>query len=64
MKLLAMALVAELVTGVTAFILYPWGDPREIEGAGAEFVAVDGEGNIYGGEARTRRIQKYVRVRP
>ena len=49
---------------VTAFILYPWGDPREIEGTGAEFVAVDREGNIYGGEPRARRIQKYVRVRP
>jgi len=49
---------------VSAFILYPWGDPREVEGTGAEFVAVDRDGNLYGGEARTRRIQKYVRVRP
>jgi len=49
---------------VTAFILYPWGDPRVIEGTGAEFVAVDRDGNLYGGEARTRRIQKYARVRP
>jgi len=49
---------------VTAFILYPWGDPRVVEGTGAEFVAVDRDGNLYGGEARTRRIQKYVRVRP
>jgi sugar lactone lactonase YvrE len=49
---------------ITAFILYPWGDPREIEGTGAEFVAVDRDGNIYGGEPRPRRIQKYVRVRP
>ena len=57
--------VGDARTGwVTAFILYPWGDPRVIEGTGAEFVAVDRDGNIYGGEARTRRIQKYVRVRP
>jgi DNA-binding beta-propeller fold protein YncE len=49
---------------VTSFILYPWGDPRVVEGTGAEFVAVDGDGNLYGGEPRPRRIQKYVRVRP
>jgi len=49
---------------VSAFIPYPWGDPREIRGTGAEFVAVDGEGNLYGGEPRPRRIQKYERVRP
>ena len=49
---------------VTSFILYPWGDPREVEGTGAEFVAVDRDGNLYGGEPRPRRIQKYVRVKP
>lgn len=49
---------------VSAFILYPWGDPREVEGTGAEFVAVDREGNIYGGEPRPRRLQKYIRVHP
>ena len=49
---------------VHSFILYPWGDPQEIAGNGAEFVAVDREGNVYGGEPRPRRIQKYVRVRP
>jgi DNA-binding beta-propeller fold protein YncE len=48
---------------VTDFILYPWGDPREIAGNGAEFVAVDRHGNIYGGEPRPRKLQKYVRVR-
>ncbi len=58
--------VGERETGwVTAFILYPWGDPRDPGGGtGAEFVTVDGERNIYGGEPRPRRIQKYVRVRP
>jgi hypothetical protein len=25
---------------------------------------VDAEGNMYGGEPRPRRLQKYVRVRP
>lgn len=49
---------------VQAFILYPWGDPRVVEGVGAEFCAVDREGNIYAGEPRARRLQKYVRVRP
>jgi hypothetical protein len=27
-------------------------------------VAVDREGNMYGGEPSTRKLQKYVRVRP
>jgi DNA-binding beta-propeller fold protein YncE len=49
---------------VTEFIPYPWGDPREVEGTGAEFAAVDHAGNIYGGEPRPRRLQKYVRVKP
>ena len=49
---------------VSAFILYPWGDPRSPAGNGAEFVAVDRDGNIYAGEPRPRRLQKYVRVRP
>ena len=49
---------------INAFILYPWGDPREVAGNGAEFVAVDRDGNLYGGEPRPRRLQQYVRVRP
>ena len=49
---------------VNAFVLYPWGDPRKTTGNGAEFVAVDREGNLYGGEPRPRTLQKYVRVRP
>jgi DNA-binding beta-propeller fold protein YncE len=49
---------------VSAFVPYPWADPREIRGTGAEFVAVDREGNLYGGEPRPRRIQKYEKVRP
>ncbi|MGD2167206.1 MAG: peptidyl-alpha-hydroxyglycine alpha-amidating lyase family protein [Gammaproteobacteria bacterium] len=49
---------------VEEFILYPWGDPRSIAGNGAEFVAVDSAGNLYGGEPRPRKLQKYVRVRP
>jgi DNA-binding beta-propeller fold protein YncE len=49
---------------VHTFILFPWGDPRQTAGNGAEFVAVDRDGNVYGGEPRPRRLQKYVRVRP
>ena len=49
---------------VNAFVLYPWGDPRKTTGNGAEFVAVDRHGNLYGGEPRPRTLQKYVRVRP
>ena len=57
--------IGEVATGwVTEFILYPWGDPRDPAGNGAEFVAVDRNGNLYGGEPRPRRLQKYVRVRP
>ncbi len=49
---------------VREFILFPWGDPRDTAGNGAEFVAVDRDGNIYGGEPAPKRLQKYVRVRP
>jgi DNA-binding beta-propeller fold protein YncE len=49
---------------VTAFIPFPWGDPRSTAGNGAEFVAVDREGNVYGGEPAPKRLQKYVKVRP
>ena len=46
------------------FIQFPWGDPRTTAGNGAEFVAVDRDGNVYGGEPAPKRLQKYVRVRP
>lgn len=49
---------------VEEFILYQWGDPAVVGGNGAEFVAVDSAGNLYGGEPRPRKLQKYVRVRP
>ncbi len=56
--------VGDALSGwVSEFILYPWGDPRETAGNGAEFVTVDAAGNMYGGEPRPRRLQKYVRVR-
>ena len=45
------------------FILLPAGDPRVRRGNGAEFVAVDKYGNLYGGEPSTRKLEKYVRVR-
>ena len=44
------------------FIRVPHGDPRNKQGTGAEFVAVDKEGNLYGGEPTSRTLQKYVRV--
>ena len=57
--------IGDASTGwVDEFILYPRGDPRETAGNGAEFVAVDRDGNIYAGEPRPRNLQKYVRVRP
>lgn len=57
--------VGDARTGwVSAFVPFPWGDPREIEGNGAEFVAVDRAGNLYGGEPRPRVLRKYVRVIP
>ncbi len=48
----------------TEFIPFPWADPRETAGNGAEFVAVDRDGNIYGGEPRPKQLRKYVRVKP
>jgi DNA-binding beta-propeller fold protein YncE len=57
--------IGEVETGwVTEFIRFPWADPRVTSGNGAEFVAVDLEGNMYGGEPRPRMLRKYVRVRP
>lgn len=57
--------IGDAATGwVNEFILYQWGDPRDPTGAGAEFVAADAAGNLYGGEPRPRKLQKYVRVRP
>jgi DNA-binding beta-propeller fold protein YncE len=57
--------IGEARTGwVNSFILFPWGDPRDTAGNGAEFVAVDRAGNLYGGEPRPRQLRKYVRVRP
>jgi len=45
------------------FILLPDGDPRNTKTNGAEFVAVDKYGNLYGGEPGPRKLKKYVRVR-
>ncbi|MDE0082503.1 MAG: peptidyl-alpha-hydroxyglycine alpha-amidating lyase family protein [Gammaproteobacteria bacterium] len=57
--------IGEIETGwVTEFIRFPWADPRDASGNGAEFVAVDSEGNMYGGEPRPRQLRKYIRVRP
>ena len=48
---------------VEYFIRLPDGDPRDTIGNGAEFVAVDAAGNIYGGEPAPRKLQRYERVR-
>ncbi len=49
---------------VDEFVLYAPGDPHIVIGNGAEFVAVDAAGNMYGGEPIPRNLQKYIRVRP
>lgn len=57
--------IGEINTGwVRYFIPYPWSNPQLRYGTGAEFVTVDRDGNIYGGEPIPRNIQKYIRVRP
>jgi hypothetical protein len=45
------------------FIKLQTGDPNNTRTNGAEFVAVDKYGNVYGGEPGPRKLQKYVRVR-
>ncbi len=47
---------------VSAFIQPRWGNPPTMMGSGAEFIAVDRDGNIYGGEPASKRLQKYIRV--
>lgn len=49
---------------VKYFIQLPTGDPRSTIGDGAEFVAADAAGNLYGGEPAPRKLQRYIRVRP
>ncbi len=63
--------IGEVETGwVKEFIRFPWANPHILPGNGAEFVTVDSEGNLYGGEPvpnphrNARTLRKYVRVRP
>ena len=63
--------IGEVETGwVKEFIRFPWANPHILPGNGAEFVAVDREGNLFGGEPvphphiNDRTLRKYVRVRP
>ncbi len=50
--------IGDAKTGwVHAFVLFPWGDPNVIAGNGAEFVAVDDDGNMYAGEPKPRNLQ-------
>jgi sugar lactone lactonase YvrE len=46
---------------LTAFIVDPEPDPDESGTSGAEGVAVDAEGNVYGAEVGPRTVRKYVR---
>ena len=56
--------IGDAKTGwVTAFILDNGGDPRTLTGSGAEFVTVDRQGNVFGGEPRPRVLRKYVKIR-
>jgi len=56
--------IGDAKTGwVHYFVLLLTGDPRRTASDGAEYVVVDRNGNMYGGEPFKRKIQKYVRVR-
>ncbi len=46
---------------VTAFIPDPEPDPEKVITSGAEGVAADAGGNIYGAEVGTRALKKYVK---
>ena len=46
---------------VTAFIPDPEPDPDDSGTSGAEGVAVDSQGNVYGAEVGPRMLQKYIR---
>ncbi|MBM3738965.1 MAG: hypothetical protein FJW39_24590 [Acidobacteria bacterium] len=48
---------------VDTFVRFPWADPRLTRGFGAEFVAVDRDGNLYAGEPFLRVLRKYERIR-
>jgi sugar lactone lactonase YvrE len=49
---------------VTAFIPDPEPDQDTSSTSGAEGVAVDADGNVYGAEVGPRRVRKYLRTRP
>lgn len=56
--------IGDATTGwVHYFVPLSDGDPRKTHTQGAEFVAVDRFGNLYGGEPRPMKLKKYVRVR-
>lgn len=57
--------IGDAKTGwVEEFVRWPWSDPHKTNGAAAESVAVDNDGNMYGGEPFQRVLRKYVRVQP
>ncbi len=43
---------------MTIVVLHASGDPYVTRGTGAEFVAVDAEGNMFGGEPVARNLQQ------
>ncbi len=54
--------IGDAATGwVTEFILDPEPDPDGSGTSGAEGVAVDAQGNVYGAEVGARTVQKYIR---
>ena len=56
--------IGDAVEGwVHYFVPVLTGDPRIKRGSGAEFVAVDKFGNMFGGEPTSKTLRKYVRVR-
>ena len=56
--------VTYFLTAMTEFNRFPWADPREAAGNGAEVGAVERDGNMHGGEPRRRQRWQYERVRP
>ena len=54
-------LLLSLAVAVTEFIPDPEPDQDNSGTSGAEGVAVDADGNIYGAEVGPRQVNKYVR---
>jgi hypothetical protein len=57
--------VGDVKTGFVDYFIPDMGDnpPITAGGSGAESLAVDRFGNIFAGEPRPQRLQKYIKVR-